>query len=166
MLRIWQGCDSYGIYGSSWEDVIPHFAERDTFVAWIVIKKLILEDFAGKWFDLRLVWSKIIDRSANYNPWAKFSSPYFCVAHELRMFFSTLKHWRYRHRKQTYGCQGRVRGVINKFGISRYKLIYRMDKQQGPIVQHRNYIQYPVINHKEKNIKECICKQPSMYSRK
>ena len=30
-------------------------------------------------------------------------------------------------------------------------IIYRMDKQQGPTVQHRKlYIQYPVINHNEK----------------
>ena len=29
-------------------------------------------------------------------------------------------------------------------------IIYRMGKQQGPIVQHRNYIQYPVMNHNRK----------------
>ena len=29
-------------------------------------------------------------------------------------------------------------------------IIYRMDRQQGPIVQHKNYIQYPVINHNGK----------------
>ena len=32
----------------------------------------------------------------------------------------------------------------------------RMDKQQGPTVQDSNYIQYPVINHNEKNIKKNV----------
>ena len=66
-----------------------HFAEGDT-QAWIVIQKLILGDFAGKWFDLRLVWSKTIAWSANYNPWANSVLQHFCVAHELRMFFFLL----------------------------------------------------------------------------
>ena len=29
-------------------------------------------------------------------------------------------------------------------------IIYRVDKQYGPTVQHKNYIQYPVINHNGK----------------
>ena len=30
-------------------------------------------------------------------------------------------------------------------------ILYRMDKQQGPVVQHRKlYIQYPVISHNGK----------------
>ena len=33
----------------------------------------------------------------------------------------------------------------------------RMDKQQGPTVKHRNYIQHPVISHNGKEYKrECI----------
>ena len=38
-------------------------------------------------------------------------------------------------------------------------IIYRMDKQQGPTVQHRelqNYIQYPMMNHKKYYCKKCI----------
>ena len=35
-------------------------------------------------------------------------------------------------------------------------ITYRMHRQQGPTVQDRNYIQYPVINRNKKNIKECI----------
>ena len=36
--------------------------------------------------------------------------------------------------------------------------IYKIDKQQGPTVQHGNYIQYPVINHNGKEYeKEYIC---------
>ena len=31
---------------------------------------------------------------------------------------------------------------------------YRMDKQQGPTVYTGNYIQYPVINHNEKESKK------------
>ena len=53
-----------------------HFTEGDT-QAWIVIKKLTLGDLAGKWFDLRLVRSKALDQSANYDPRAKFSPPAF-----------------------------------------------------------------------------------------
>ena len=45
----------------------------------------------------------------------------------------------------------------SKFRIHRGKLIYiyinRMDKQKGPTYSTGNYIQYPVINHNEK---ECI----------
>ena len=34
----------------------------------------------------------------------------------------------------------------------------RMDIQQGPTAQHRNYIQHPVINYNGKNIKNVyIC---------
>ena len=36
-------------------------------------------------------------------------------------------------------------------------VIYRMDKQQGPTVYSTgNYIQYPVINHMEKNMKKTV----------
>ena len=39
----------------------------------------------------------------------------------------------HRHRKQTCGCQGRGRKGVGTWD-SRDKLIYRVDKQQGPIV--------------------------------
>ena len=36
--------------------------------------------------------------------------------------------------------------------------INRMDKQQGPTVEHRDYIQYPLINHDGKeHEKEYTC---------
>ena len=45
----------------------------------------------------------------------------------------------HRHREQTGGCQGgggwRRDGM--EAGVSRWKLLYRMDKQQGPTVEHR-----------------------------
>ena len=37
----------------------------------------------------------------------------------------------HRHREQTCGCQG---GMDWEFGISRCKLLYIMNKQQGPTV--------------------------------
>ena len=41
-------------------------------------------------------------------------------------------------------------------------IIYKIDKQQGPTIEPENYIQYPVINHKEKEyekeyISESLC---------
>ena len=37
-------------------------------------------------------------------------------------------------------------------------IIHRMGKKQGPTVQHRESIQYPVINHNRKEyVKEYIC---------
>ena len=45
----------------------------------------------------------------------------------------------HRHRKQTYGYQSR-KGKEDKLGVwdqQTQTIIYRMDKQQGPIVQHR-----------------------------
>ena len=42
---------------------------------------------------------------------------------------------RLRDREQTCGCQGRGGGRKDwEFGISRCKLLYRIDKQQGPTV--------------------------------
>ena len=52
----------------------------------------------------------------------------------------------HRQRKQTYGYQ-RGKGVEEKSGISRYKLLFielRLLYSTG------NYIQYPAINHNRK----------------
>ena len=39
-----------------------------------------------------------------------------------------------------------------------------MDRQQGPTVEHRNYIQYPEINHNGKEYeKECVCTYMAEY---
>ena len=39
---------------------------------------------------------------------------------------------------------------------TRTNYIYRMDKQQGPTMKHRNYIQHPVLSHNGKEYKkEC-----------
>ena len=43
-----------------------------------------------------------------------------------------------------------------EFGVSRQAVTYKMDKQQGPTVEHRNYIQYPVINHNGKDFKKSV----------
>ena len=45
----------------------------------------------------------------------------------------------HRHRKQTYGYQrGNMGGGINQeFWNNIYTLVYKVDKQQGPTVQHR-----------------------------
>ena len=63
----------------------------------------------------------------------------------------------HRHREPTCGCQGGGGGggMDWEFGISRCKLIYRMDRQQGPtIYSTRNCIQSPVINHYGKGYKK------------
>ena len=44
----------------------------------------------------------------------------------------------HRHREQTCGCQGwQGNGWIGSFGLADANYYYRMDKQQGPTVQHR-----------------------------
>ena len=65
-------------------------------------------------------------------------------------------------REQTCGCQGEGEvgeGRIGSLGLAD-ATPYKMDKQQGPTVERRNYIQYPVINHSgkehEKNAFICI----------
>ena len=45
-----------------------------------------------------------------------------------------------RHREQTYGCQGGGGWGTNEVGgwdQQIQTIVYRMDKQQGPTVQHR-----------------------------
>ena len=46
----------------------------------------------------------------------------------------------HRHRKQTYGCQGERgwgRDGLGTWGQQMQTCIYKMDKQQGPTVQHK-----------------------------
>ena len=61
------------------------------------------------------------------------------------------------HRKQTCGCQGWGGGKDWEFGISRCKLVYiGWIKKRSCMVWPENYIQYPVINHNEKHMKNDI----------
>ena len=59
----------------------------------------------------------------------------------------------HRKRRQTYGYQ-EERGLgRDKLGVWDQQIqttIYKIEKQQGPTVKHRNYIQYPIINQNEK----------------
>ena len=44
----------------------------------------------------------------------------------------------HRHKEQTYGCQGgEGREGLGVWDQQMQTIIYRMDKQQGPTVQHR-----------------------------
>ena len=57
------------------------------------------------------------------------------------------------HREQTGGCQGGggwERDGLRVWDQQMQTGIYKMDKKQGPTVQHRDYIQYPMINHNGK----------------
>ena len=58
----------------------------------------------------------------------------------------------HRHRKQIYAYQ---RGNVgrDKLGVWDQQMqttIPKLDKQQVPTVQHREFIQYPIINHNGK----------------
>ena len=70
-----------------------------------------------------------------------------------QMNLSTKQKQTHRHREQTYGCPGG--GKIGREGVGGWdqqmqSIIYRIDKQQGPAVQRREYIQYSMINHNGK----------------
>ena len=64
----------------------------------------------------------------------------------------------HRLRKQTYGYQkgkGMGERQTGVWDQQIQTITYRMDKQQGPTVQHRElYIQYPVINGNGKEYKK------------
>ena len=52
---------------------------------------------------------------------------------------------------QTHGCQGGgMREGVGGWDQQMQSIIYRIDKQQGPAVQQREYIQYSMINHNGK----------------
>ena len=42
-------------------------------------------------------------------------------------------------------------------------ILYRMDKQQVLLYGTGNYIQYPVINHNERNMKKDMCVRVCIY---
>ena len=49
----------------------------------------------------------------------------------------------HRHRPQTCGCQGKVgegEGWTGSLRLISQSIKFRMDKPQGPTVQHREYI--------------------------
>ena len=77
------------------------------------------------------------------------------------MNLSTKQKQTQRHREESCGYQeGREAGVkwIGSLQLTDVNYIYTMDKQQDPTVQHRDYIQYTVINNNGKdNDKLCVC---------
>ena len=61
------------------------------------------------------------------------------------MNLSTKQKQTHRYRDQTCGCQGgggRERGGLGIWGWQMQTITFRMDKQQGPAVQHREL--YPI----------------------
>ena len=60
----------------------------------------------------------------------------------------------HKHRKQTYdyqrGSGGRGAGINQKFGFSRYKLLYIKQINKVLLYSTGNSIHYPVINHNGK----------------
>ena len=64
-----------------------------------------------------------------------------------------------RHRKQTCGCQAgaRYKRDGREFGISRCKLLYiEWINNKVQLYSTGSYIQYPVINHMEKNMEKNV----------
>ena len=75
------------------------------------------------------------------------------------MNLSTKQKQSSRHRERTCGCQvGGGGGMDWEFGVSRCKLLH-IEQINNKVLLCRigNYIQYPEINHNEKEYKkECI----------
>ena len=73
------------------------------------------------------------------------------------MNLSTKQEQTHRHRALWLPRgRGGGAGMEWEIGVSRCK-IYRMDKQQGPNVQHKELFQYPVINHNAKEyVQVCV----------
>ena len=44
-----------------------------------------------------------------------------------------------------------------EFGVADANYLKRMDKQQGPTVQHRGCIQHPMIKHNGKEYEKNVC---------
>ena len=66
----------------------------------------------------------------------------------------------HRHRDQTCGCQGGKSGGMDwEFGISRWNLLnIGWINNKALLYSTGSYVQYPVINHNEKEYeKECVC---------
>ena len=76
-----------------------------------------------------------------------------------QMNLSTKQKQIHRHREQTCGCQGVGAGrrMDYEVGVSRWKLLDR-EGINNKIIQYstENCIQYPVINHSEKEYKKRI----------
>ena len=70
-----------------------------------------------------------------------------------------------RHRKQTCGCQRRKVWGRDEWetGLSRYKLLQVGWINRIQLYSTENYIQYPMINHKGKELEKmyiytsCVC---------
>ena len=71
-----------------------------------------------------------------------------------QMNLSTKQKQNHKHREQTCGCQEGgewgPEGLVGSQGLADVNQYIRMDKQQGPTVYHRVYIQYSMINHNGK----------------
>ena len=66
----------------------------------------------------------------------------------IQMNLSTKQKQTYGHREQTYGCQGvGGRDGLGVWGLEMQTSIHRMNKQQGPAVQHGERVQCPVTSH-------------------
>ena len=77
------------------------------------------------------------------------------------MNVSMKKKQAHRFREEICDCQGGGALRQGRMGVRDQQMrtvIYITDKQQGPTIQHRELIQYPVINHNgkeyEKDLKE------------
>ena len=77
------------------------------------------------------------------------------------MNLSTKQKQTKRHREQTCGCQGGwwwERDRLGAWDQQRQTIMYRMDNQQGPIVQHRELYSISCVNHNGKEYeKESLC---------
>ena len=65
------------------------------------------------------------------------------------MKLSTIQKQTHRHREQTCGCQdgeGKERDPLGVWSWEMQTTTFRMDKQQGPNVRHRELHSNPVIN--------------------
>ena len=62
------------------------------------------------------------------------------------------------HREQTCGCQGGVGGRdgLGVWGQQMQTIIYRIDRQQGPIIQHRELYSISCDKPLEKNRKKNV----------
>ena len=76
-----------------------------------------------------------------------------------QMNLSTKQKQTQRHREQTWLPRGKrdAGGMAWEFGISRCKLVYiEWINNKVLLYSTGNYIQYPVINHNEKNMKKNV----------
>ena len=72
-----------------------------------------------------------------------------------------------RRREQTVVAQGGgdAGGRDWQFGISRHKLLYiRQINDKVLLYIPRNYVQYPVIDHMERNMKKMYITEPLCYT--